>query len=151
MGGDVYKLIVGWGLSDEVMMQNLKITAQAAEAAFRAEIPLMLEPLWFGPPLSGEEHDEVILHAARIAWEYGAGILKIPAVSLGTLEQILHWDVPTVFLDGAKTDNQTELLERVRLGVEAGARGVVVGRNVWQSADMDKVIAQLRQAIGRAS
>lgn len=148
VGGDVYKLIMGWGLPDEVMMQNLQVTAKAAEAAYDAGLPLMLEPLWFGPPLSAEEHDQVILHAARIAWEYGADILKIPAVGLQTLEKILLWDVPTVFLGGAKTDDRSALLERIRQGVQAGARGVVVGRNVWQSPDMDTVIGQLREAIG---
>lgn len=151
VGGDTYKLIMGWGLPDEVTMQNLTVIARAAEEAFHAGMPLMLEPLWFGPALSSEEHDEVILHAARIAWEYGADILKIPAVGLRTLEKILLWDVPTVFLGGAKTDDQTQLMERIRLGVQAGARGVVVGRNVWQSPDMDAVIEQLRQAIGRGT
>ena len=149
LGADAYKLIMGWGLPDEVMQQNLKITAQAAEAAHTAGIPLMLEPLWFGDPLSPDEHDQVILHAARIAWEYGADILKIPAVSLPVLKKILLWGVPTVFLGGAKSGDPQQLLDRIRDGVQAGARGVVVGRNVWQSPDMDAMIARLREALGR--
>ncbi len=121
---------------------------QAAEESYAAGLPLMLEPLWFGPALSPDEHDEVIVHAARIAWEYGADILKIPAVGPRALAKILRWGVPTVFLGGAKTDDRTQLMDRIRHGIEAGARGVVMGRNVWQSADMHGMIAQLQTVTG---
>jgi class I fructose-bisphosphate aldolase len=54
-----------------------------------------------------------------------------------------------VFLGGAKQDDPAALYGRIRRGIELGARGVVVGRNVWQSPDMDSSIAALRTALGR--
>lgn len=76
--------------------------------------------------------------------ELGADILKIPAVGAAALEQILAWEVPTVFLGGAKQDNPEALYRRISEGLQMGARGVVIGRNVWQRPDMAEAIAAIR-------
>lgn len=138
------KLLFPWGLPPQVLRENVTMIAQVAEEADQAGFPLMLEPLWMGPTLRAEEHDQVIVHGARIAMELGADILKIPAVGVAALEQILAWEVPTVFLGGAKQDNPEALYRRISEGLQMGARGVVIGRNVWQRPDMAEAIAAIR-------
>lgn len=138
------KLLFPWGLAPQVIRENVAMIAQVAEEADRAGFPLMLEPLWMGPALSAEEQDRVIVHGARIALELGADILKIPAVGAAALEQILAWGVPTVFLGGAKQDNPETLYRRIAEGLRMGARGVVIGRNIWQRPDMPEAIAAIR-------
>lgn len=138
------KLLFPWGLPPQVIRENVTMISQVAEEADQAGFPLMLEPLWMGPALRAEEHDQVIVHGARIAMELGADILKIPAVGAAALEQILAWEVPTVFLGGAKQDNPEALYRRISEGLQMGARGVVIGRNVWQRPDMAEAIAAIR-------
>lgn len=138
------KLLFPWGLAPQVIRENVAMIAQVAEEADQAGFPLMLEPLWMGPALSAEEQDRVIVHGARIALELGADILKIPAVGAAALEQILAWGVPTVFLGGAKQDNPETLYRRIAEGLRMGARGVVIGRNIWQRPDMPEAIAAIR-------
>lgn len=144
LGAQAVKLLFPWGLAPEVIRQNVEMIAQVAEEADPAGFPLMLEPFWMGPALSAEEQDRVIVHGARIALELGADILKIPAVGEAALEQILAWGVPTVFLGGAKQDNPQALYRRIAEGLRMGARGVVIGRNIWQRPDMAEAIAAIR-------
>ncbi|PZA07124.1 MULTISPECIES: class I fructose-bisphosphate aldolase [unclassified Meiothermus] len=147
LGAQAVKLLFPWGLPPQVIRENLVMIAQVAEEADRAGFPLMLEPLWMGSALDAEEHDRVIVHAARIAVELGADILKIPVVGEAALEQILAWEIPTVFLGGARQDNPEALYRRIAEGLRMGARGVVIGRNVWQRPDMAEAIAAIRASM----
>lgn len=144
LGADVVKVLFPWGLEAKVIGENIRLIAQVAEEADQKGFPLMLEPLWMGASLSPEEHDQVIVHGARISLELGADILKVPAVGAAALEQILAWGVPTVFLGGAKQDNPEALYQRIADGLQMGARGVVIGRNVWQRPDMHEAIVAIR-------
>jgi fructose-bisphosphate aldolase, class I len=147
VGADTVKALFVWGLDDEVIKANIATVAALAQDAQASGVPLMLEPLWFGEPLPPDEHDQIIVHASRIAVELGADILKIPAVGAAALQQILAWGVPTVFLGGAKQDDPSALFAAIRDGLASGARGVVVGRNVWQRPDIAAAIQQIRDLL----
>ncbi|MER3483141.1 MAG: deoxyribose-phosphate aldolase [Meiothermus sp.] len=144
LGADVVKILFPWGLDESVIEQNIRVIADIAEEADQHGFPLMLEPLWMGPALLPDEQDQIIVHGARISLELGADILKVPAVGPRALEQILTWDVPTVFLGGAKQDDPGALYNRISEGLKGGARGVVIGRNVWQRPDMLEAIRAIR-------
>lgn len=145
LGADAVKVLFPWGLGEAILRENILMIAQIAEEADREGFPLMLEPLWMGPAVSPEEHDQIIVHGARISLELGADILKVPALGSKPLAQILAWEVPTVFLGGAKQDDPKALYARIKEGLQMGARGLVIGRNVWQRPDMDKAIAAIRE------
>ncbi|MEX2540699.1 MAG: hypothetical protein WD314_02790 [Trueperaceae bacterium] len=147
LGADAVKVLFPWGLPDHVLQENVALIAELAEECQDVGLPLMVEPLWMGEDISDNEHDHLIVNASRIAVELGADILKIPAVSVAALEQILTWDVPTVFLGGAKQEDPKALFEAIASGIRAGARGIVMGRNVWQSERMVDVIADLRSLL----
>jgi fructose-bisphosphate aldolase, class I len=144
LGADAVKALFVTGLGDSIAAANVGVAARLAAEAYEVGMPLMLEPLWFGETLPPDDHDEVIVHAARMALELGADILKIPAVGADALSQILAWGVPTVFLGGAKQADPSALFNAIRAGLAAGASGVVVGRNVWQRPDLSAAIEQLR-------
>jgi fructose-bisphosphate aldolase, class I len=147
LGADAVKLLMPYGLGRSVTREVLSLAAQVAEDARRLALPLVLEPLWMGETLPPDEHDELIVHGARVAVELGADILKIPALGQESLATVLRWGVPTVFLGGARQDDPTALFARIRDGVALGARGVVVGRNVWQSPDMEQILGALKGAL----
>jgi DhnA family fructose-bisphosphate aldolase class Ia len=70
---------------------------------------------------------------ARIAAELGADLVKTPFVE-GFEEVTGTCFVPVVMLGGSKTD-AGDLLATIRAGLQAGAAGVAIGRNVWQHPD----------------
>src|SRR5437016_7769434 len=108
-----------------------------ATEADGCHIPVMAEAL----PYGFEEHPaaravEPVADACRMAAENGADIVK--TFYTGECESfrkvIRSCYVPLVVLGGPKTYGDREFLESIRGAMDAGAAGVVIGRNVWQAA-----------------
>jgi DhnA family fructose-bisphosphate aldolase class Ia len=55
--------------------------------------------------------------------------------------------VPVLIAGGPKVDTNQEVLEQVAGAMEAGAAGVVFGRNIWQSGQTREMLAALRHII----
>ena len=107
-----------------------------ATEAHRWNIPVMAEAL----PYGFEEHPaaravESVADACRMAAENGADIVK--TFYTGERESfrkvIRSSYVPVLVLGGPKTHGDREFLESIRGALDAGAAGVVIGRNVWQA------------------
>lgn len=148
LGADAVKVLFVWGAGDDLLVEDIKLIATVLEEAHLHGIPVMVEPLWFGSSLNEDEHEDFVVHAARIAFELGADILKVPVVGIASVEAMLRWGAPIVFLGGVKQNDPRSLLAGVKAGLEAGVSGVVIGRNVWQSDRMQAVLTELRGAIG---
>jgi class I fructose-bisphosphate aldolase len=92
----------------------------------------MVEPLGIGEP---REPETIKLEgdAARIAWECGADIIK---VAYPGPEAMAAWaaelEVPLVILGGPRSGEPEGVLDLATEALEHGARGLVIGRNVWQ-------------------
>lgn len=72
--------------------------------------------------------------AMRIGIELGADLIKTSFVRpqeeyAGFVKQCYR---PVVILGGEKTKTEAEMLEAIAEALETGARGVAIGRNVWQ-------------------
>lgn len=149
LGVDAVKILLVQGSPDpRVYMDNIEMMAEVVEAADALRLPVMVEPVWFGAKLDPQAYEDAIWHGSRIAMEVGAHILKIPVLSPKVTEKITGWGLPVYFLGGALSDDQSGLLQQVRDGLKAGVRGVVFGRNVWQSASMSDAVRRLRDALG---
>ena len=71
--------------------------------------------------------------ACRICGEIGASVVK--TYYCDDFEKVTQGcPVPVVIAGGPKTDNDYEVLEFVYKGMQAGAIGVNLGRNIWQNA-----------------
>src|SRR5260370_12052035 len=108
-----------------------------AAEAHRWDIPVMAEAL----PYGFEEHpvDRAIAAAAdtcRMAAENGADILKtFYTGERETFQKVIRsCYVPVLVLGGPKTHGNQQFLQSIRDALDAGAAGVVIGRNVWQAA-----------------
>ena len=55
--------------------------------------------------------------------------------------------VPVLVLGGVRSSIPEVVLEATRGALDAGARGVVYGRNVWQADDPVAMCGQLREVI----
>lgn len=80
---------------------------------------------------------EEIAYAARIGIETGVDVIKIGYTGDfdGYKEIVRTSPVPVVIAGGPKTDTLLGALEQTAEAIQAGARGAVVGRNLWGHGD----------------
>ena len=95
-----------------------------------------------------ETQKDIVAYGARLALEMGADFVKVPYT--GDITSF-SWVVKSagrtkvVVQGGAKTDEKS-LLEEVTSIMQAGATGLAIGRNIWQSEDpvsLSKKIAKI--------
>jgi len=87
---------------------------------------------------------ESIAVSARVAAELGADWVKIPYVE-GFETVIETCYVPVLVLGGPHHADPTATLDMVERAMKAGAKGAVVGRNIWKADDT----AGMAQALSR--
>lgn len=138
-------------LGGEVELRTFEIVARVASDCREDGLPVMVEAL----PCQGLSRipnplaPEAMASAARIAFEHGADIVK--AYYTGTAEGFrkvtLNCPVPTLIAGGSKMDTERAALEVVYGAMQGGAKGVVFGRNIWQSRNVAGTVARLRAII----
>lgn len=130
-GADGVSIHINLGNHDEPEM--LQDFGMVGDACVEWQLPLLAMIYVRGPKAAAP--DSVIAHAARIGAELGADIIKIPAPEDSRVlrEITSSLPVPVVIAGGSKIAEAPVFLERVEKGIEDGARGVAIGRNVFQS------------------
>jgi len=150
-GFDAMKVFFIWGVDKSVLLSNIKLIAKLARECDCWEMPLMVEPLLNGEDIPVEKKNDPMLieNACRISLEIGADILKIPYT--GDIESfsriVKNSHVPVMILGGPKMNSLRDVLQTARDAIDAGAKGVVFGRNVWQHPQMDKVLMALKDIV----
>ncbi|MBC7358818.1 MAG: fructose-bisphosphate aldolase [Desulfacinum sp.] len=124
-------------LGDDAEPQMLRDLGTVGEACFRWGVPLLVMIYVRGAHAPKPVTDEAVAHAARVAGELGADLIKIPAPrDPEAMERIARCvPVPVVMAGGAKEADEAAFLERIQTGLRAGLAGVAVGRNVFQHRD----------------
>lgn len=85
---------------------------------------------------------EKIKQAARIGAELGGDLVKTAYVGpphLYRKEVVDSCLVPIVIMGGARMETEREVLTVVKESMEAGAIGGVIGRNIWQHSNPEKM------------
>lgn len=103
-----------------------------------------------GKAVKEDASDEITAYAARLALEMGADIAKIKYCgSTAGFKKAVEAAGKTkiVLSGGAKTNAPEEFLEVVKSVMDAGAIGVAVGRNVWQSEYPTEVAKSIKDVI----
>ena len=150
-GFDAVKILFPWGEKDNVQMESIRVVRHLANECERWDVPLMVEPVLWGDaiPKEKKKDPELIEHAARIALEMGADILKIPYTGdRKEFEDLVKkLRVPVFVLGGPKMENIEDILKVAEESIRAGARGVVFGRNVWQNPKMQNIVKALQEIV----
>jgi predicted phospho-2-dehydro-3-deoxyheptonate aldolase len=124
-------------LAGSFEVQMLKDLSRLAEQCDLWGMPL-LAMMYVRDGTRESEYDPVkIRHAARLAEEIGADIVKVnytgsPETFAGVTGAV---SIPVVIAGGPKMDSTANLLAMVADAVEAGGSGVAIGRNVFQDRD----------------
>lgn len=129
---------------------NIGLFGDLAQQADEAGIPLIGE-VW--PPkakmASKEELHEYVKWGCRIAAEMGADLIKTYYTGERFPEAVAGTPIPVLALGAEKTPKEIQALELAYKAVQAGAKGVVFGRNVLQAKDPSKFLAALKEVTKR--
>lgn len=155
MGADAITmfLIVGTHEGRE-FADNVRDLALAGEQASKAGIPLIVESVLWGTRMDDQRDAELLALAARMSAELGADAIKTTFTGdTETMRQVVDGcPIPVLVLGGVRSPDPAPVLDATRKALEAGAKGVVYGRNVWQAEDPARMCRMLREVIhgGRA-
>jgi class I fructose-bisphosphate aldolase len=132
MGVDAVKMLFPWNMSNANRVDMCRRVGEVIAACDRWNIPLVLEPVVIGAPRSEEviEREEGV---ARIAYDLGAHIIKIAFPGEERTKRLTEeLKVPLVIAGGPLAGGPSDTVDAVAQTIRSGARGVIVGRNIWQ-------------------
>ncbi len=132
-------------LGDDAEPHMLRDLGRVGEACALWNLPFLVMIYVRGAHAPKPVTDEAVMHAARVAAELGADIIKIPAPQHGeSLERIVNSvPVPVVMAGGSKEADERAFLTKIQQGLQAGLAGVAVGRNVFQHATPERFLAAI--------
>ncbi len=133
-----------------VEMDTLEITAELARETMGTDMCLMVEALPCpGDRIADPNDAKAMADACRLGFEHGADMLKTYAT--GGVESFrrvtANCPAPVLIAGGPKMDSERAMFQVVRDTLDAGGRGVVFGRNIWQNPEPSKIIKALRHLI----
>jgi 3-hydroxy-5-phosphonooxypentane-2,4-dione thiolase len=124
--------------------QTLLALAQLINECEPYGIPVMAVTA-VGKELEAKKEARYLTLACRICAEYGARVVK--TYYCDDFEKIVNGcPVPVVIAGGPKTDSVLEVLQFVYDGIQKGAAGVNLGRNIWQN-ECPQGVARALQAV----
>ncbi len=129
-----YTIYIGSEHESKMMQEFSRIE----DEAHKEGLAVILWAYPRGKSVAGKETArDVLAYAARIALELGTDYVKLPYS--GDIESY-RWIVQSagttgVLVQGGKKLEKAQFLEEVTQIMKTGARGLAVGRNIWQSED----------------
>jgi predicted phospho-2-dehydro-3-deoxyheptonate aldolase len=143
LGVDGVSVHINLGIDGEIEM--LKDLGRVARDCFDWGMPLLAMMYCLKNP-SG---DYDIAHAARLAEELGADMVKVnyPG-SISQMENVLSGvRIPVIIAGGDKTDRIGDLLSMINDALMAGAAGVAIGRNIFQHNNPEFITRLIRKLV----
>jgi len=124
-------------------LESLHMLARTVSEAHAWSMPVMGEMVPGGFDSAPELRTaESIALAARVGAELGVDWVKIPyAPGFERVADTCY--VPAVILGGAKKGSERQMLEDISQALQAGARGVAIGRNIFQAEDPQAMTAAI--------
>ncbi len=138
LGADAVSIHVNVGSKTEA--EQLKALGEISKICSEWGMPLLAMMYPRGDGINQYDEKAVAL-AARVGAELGADIVKTNYTgSVESFRRVVKGcPVPVVVAGGPKMGSEEELLRMVRDAMDAGARGVAIGRNIFQANDPTKM------------
>lgn len=123
--------------------------ADIEEQAHKKGMPVIAWIYPRGRGVKGKSSRELMAYACRVGLEIGADIVKI---KYNGKQEDLKWAVKSagktrVVIAGGVKKQESRLLDDVKEIMQAGAIGLAIGRNVWQSKEPDKITRMLKEVV----
>jgi class I fructose-bisphosphate aldolase len=146
-GADAVSIHVNLGDSYEAEM--LEAFGKVAHDAETWGMPLLAMVYGRGDKISNSLDAKILAHCARVGAELGADVVKIPySGDIDSFKNIVKGcSAPILIAGGPKTTTTIEFLQLVEDAMKAGARGLSVGRNVFQHPDPRSLMTALTRIV----
>ncbi|MGN9908988.1 2-amino-3,7-dideoxy-D-threo-hept-6-ulosonate synthase [Phytohabitans sp. LJ34] len=135
LGADAVSVHVNLGSREEA--RQIADLARTADSCDRWGVPLLAMMYPRGPRIADPRDPELVAHAASLAADLGAHIVKVPYTrSVAEMAFVIRsCPIPVVVAGGPKRDDTESVLSYVDEVMRAGAAGLAMGRNVFQAPD----------------
>jgi 2-amino-4,5-dihydroxy-6-oxo-7-(phosphonooxy)heptanoate synthase len=132
-GADAVSVQVNLGSRTE--QRQLADLARVAERCERWQVPLLAMVYPRGPKVTNPNAPDLVAHAAAVAVELGADMVKVPyPETVQALAQITRGcPIPVLVAGGPRLDSTSALLDFVGDVMRGGAAGVAMGRNIFDA------------------
>ncbi|MFG3494212.1 2-amino-3,7-dideoxy-D-threo-hept-6-ulosonate synthase [Streptomyces sp. NPDC047928] len=146
-GADAVSIHVNVGSLEE--RQQIADLAAVADACDRWNVPLLAMMYPRGPKVSNPRDPALIAHAAILAADLGADIVKsVYAGSAAEMRDVVRSvPVPLVVAGGPRRPGVDAVTSHVSEVLRSGVVGVAMGRNVFQAPDPGLMARELARVI----
>jgi 2-amino-4,5-dihydroxy-6-oxo-7-(phosphonooxy)heptanoate synthase len=147
LGADAVSVHVNLGSADE--RQQIGDLGRISGACDRWNLPLLAMMYPRGPGIANPYDPAVVAHAVMIAADLGADLVK--TVFTGSVTEMLDITaaspVPVLVAGGPPRGSEAGVLGFVRDALAGGAAGVAMGRNIFQSADPERLAGKISRLV----
>lgn len=135
LGADAVSVHVNLGSQEE--SKQVADLAAVSDACERWNLPLVAMMYPRGPRILNSREPELIAHAVQLAADLGADLVKtVPAETSAEMADVVRdCPIPIIVAGGPRMGSTEAVLTHVRSALHAGAAGVAMGRNVFESPD----------------
>ena len=148
MGADAVAVMGFCGTPDE--SESLGTLGQVAVECRRLGVPLMAEMLPLG--YQAKPTVQQVVLAARIGAELGADMIKTKYVGTpDEYREVIETCFAPVLVLGGSAKSPGAFIGETHDALRAGASGVAVGRNIWQSESVFETTQTVVKAVHEAS
>ena len=140
LGADGVSLHINIGGNEEPeMLQDL---GAISEQCHEWNVPLLAMMYPRGENIKDPHDPEIVAHAARIGAECGADIVKtLYTGDVDSFTKVVESiPVPVVIAGGPKSETDMDLLKMTEDAMNAGAKGVTYGRNIFAHKKPEKIV-----------
>jgi DhnA family fructose-bisphosphate aldolase class Ia len=138
--------------SEQTDAENASLFSRCVQQAAELGVPIIGEyyPAGTDNMTPDQLHDNIRI-GCRVAAELGADIIKTFYTGPRFAEVAAGTPVPILVLGAEKTPTERDALALAARAAEGGARGIVFGRNIFQSRNPAGFIQALRAILGGKS
>ena len=147
LGADGVSIHVNIGADDEKDM--LKDFGEVSKQCQAWGMPLLAMMYTRGKKIKTESDVAVVKHAARVAAELGADLVKVNYTGdVDSFRSVVDGcGVPVLIAGGEKAKSDIDVLKNIKNAILAGGGGVSIGRNVFQHEAPSRMIKAIRAII----
>lgn len=140
---DAVSVHVNLGSDSEA--RQVSALARAAESCDAWRMPLVAMVYLRGPRIVHSDDPALLAHAAILASDLGADLVKIPFArsSAAMADVVASCPIPVLAAGGMRLTDESDLLAYVQEVYRSGAVGMAIGRNLFERSDVSKVTARV--------
>ncbi|MDD2626011.1 MAG: 2-amino-3,7-dideoxy-D-threo-hept-6-ulosonate synthase [Candidatus Methanomethylophilus sp.] len=151
IGADAVSMHINVGAEKEGDM--LSDLGMVADECNEWGMPLLVMAYPRGPTIKDSYDPTVVAHAARVATELGADVVKCSYTGdVDSFREVVKGALaPVVIAGGPKMDSDLDILNMVHDAMECGAHGVSIGRNVFQHRNVEGMTKAISEIVLRGA